>query len=332
MATPTHWQQRGPLAVLLLPLALAFAAVAALRRLCWRRWREPRRLRVPVIVVGNISAGGTGKTPLTLWLAQWLREHGQQPAIISRGYGAARRDPRPVPTAGLPADYGDEPCLLARRAGCPVWVGVDRAATAEALLAAEPLTTVILCDDGLQHYRLARDFEIAVVDGALGLGNGWPLPAGPLREPPSRLDSVDAVVVNATGAGGKAAVIHPQALVMKLRPGLFRNIADPSLAVEASYFKGRRVHAIAGIGNPARFFSQLGVMGLSCMPQAFADHHPFNARDLVFAGDDDIVMTEKDAVKCEAFATTRHWALVVDAEPDPRLGDMILARLEQPAD
>jgi tetraacyldisaccharide 4'-kinase len=331
MATPTHWQQRGPAAILLLPVALLFAAVAALRRLAWTRWLQPRRMRVPVIVIGNISAGGTGKTPLTLWLAQWLREHGHHPAVISRGYGAARRDPRPVPQHGLPADYGDEPCLLARRAGCPVWVGVDRAATAEALLAAEPHTSVILCDDGLQHYRLARDFEIAVVDASLGLGNGWPLPAGPLREPPSRLDSVDAVVVNGAHAGGRPA-IHPHAQAMSLRAGRFRNLADPALAVDAAHFRGRRVHAIAGIGNPARFFAQLGALGLSCMPQAFPDHHPFTAGDLVFAGDDDIVMTEKDAVKCEAFATTRHWALVVDAEPDARLGDMILARLEQTAD
>jgi tetraacyldisaccharide 4'-kinase len=332
MATPTHWQQRGPLAILLLPLALPFAAIVALRRLAWTRWLQPRRMRVPVIIIGNIGAGGTGKTPLVLWLSQWLRAQGHHPAVISRGYGAARREPRAVPRDGRPPDYGDEPCLLARRAGCPVWVGVDRAATAEALLAAEPQTTVILSDDGLQHYRLARDFEIAVIDGALGLGNRWPLPAGPLREPPSRLDSVDAVVVNGAPAGGRSSAIHPQALAMTLRPGLFRNLTEPALAVDASYFKGRRVHAIAGIGNPARFFAQLGAMGLACMPQAFPDHYPYTARDLVFAGDDDIVMTEKDAVKCEAFATTRHWALAVDAEPDPRLGELILARLAQPAD
>lgn len=325
---PRHWQQRGPAAFLLLPLGLLFAAAAALRRIAWSRWLQPRRLRVPVIIIGNISAGGTGKTPLTLWLAQWLRTQGHQPAVISRGYGAARRDPRPVPRDGLPADYGDEPCLLARRAGCPVWVGVDRVATAEALLAAEPGTTVILSDDGLQHYRLGRDFEIAVVDGARGLGNGWPLPAGPLREPPSRLDSVDAVVVNGGKARDQTAAIPPHALPMSLRGSTFRNLADSTITVDASYFKGRRVHAIAGIGNPARFFSQLGAMGLSCMPQAFADHHPFTARDLLFAGDEEIVMTEKDAVKCEPFSTSRHWALVVDAEPDPRLGDMILARLE----
>lgn len=331
MATPTHWQHRGPAAILLLPAALLFAAAAAMRRMAWKHWLQPRRMRVPVVVIGNISAGGTGKTPLTLWLAQWLREHGHQPGIISRGHGAARREPRAVPRQGLPADYGDEPCLLARRAGCPVWVGVDRAATAERLLAAEPQTTVILSDDGLQHYGLARDFEIAVVDASLGLGNRWPLPAGPLREPPSRLDRVDAVVVNGMQPGSRTA-IHPQALAMTLRPGRFRNLADPSLAVDAAHFRGLRVHAVAGIGNPSRFFAQLGAMGVPCVPLAFPDHHPFSARDLVFAGDDPVVMTEKDAVKCEPFATARHWALAVDALPDPRLGELILARLAQPAD
>jgi tetraacyldisaccharide 4'-kinase len=332
MATPSHWQRRGIIAILLLPLAGLFAAIASLRRLAWLHWLRPRRLRVPVVVIGNISAGGTGKTPLTLWLAQWLRSQGHHPAIVSRGYGAARSDPRPVPVDGLPADYGDEPCLLARRAGCPVWVGADRAATAQALLEAEAQTTVILCDDGLQHYRLGRDFEIAVVDGARGLGNGWPLPAGPLREPPSRLDRVDAVVVNGPEAGSGAAAIHPRALAMSLRAGRFRNLADPALSVGAAHFRDRRVHAIAGIGNPARFFTLLGTMGMDCSPHPFADHHRFSPADLAFAGDDDIVMTEKDAVKCEAFASARQWALVVDAEPDPRLGGMILARLEQPAD
>lgn len=326
MASPKHWQHRGAAALLLLPFAALFGVVSALRRAAWRhgllRARHPG---VPVIVVGNITAGGTGKTPLTLWLAQYLRGQGRHPAIISRGYGAARSDPRVVPPDGTPQDYGDEPCLLAQRAGCPVWVGSDRVAVARALCEAHPETDVILSDDGLQHYRLARDFEIAVIDGTLGLGNGWLLPAGPLREPASRLATVDAVVVN----GRDATHAWPQALVMQLEGSEFRNLLQPQQVVGAAHFSGRRVYAIAGIGNPRRFFAQLGRLGISCMPRAFPDHHAYVAEDLAFAGDGEIVMTEKDAVKCTPFATARHWALVIDAEPDTRLGEMILARLAE---
>lgn len=312
--------------MLLLPLAGLFAAVTALRRAAWRhgllRAQHPG---VPVIVVGNITAGGTGKTPLILWLAAFLHSQGRRPGIVSRGYGARRSDVREVLPDGMPQEYGDEPCLLARRAGCPVWVGSDRAAVARALLAAHPETDVILSDDGLQHYRLARDFEIAVIDGARGLGNGWPLPAGPLREPASRLATVDAVVIN----GGSRNSPWPQALPMHLNGDRFRNLLQPQQSVTAAHFSRRRVHAIAGIGNPQRFFAQLGQLGISCMPREFPDHHPYTAQDLAFADDGEIVMTEKDAVKCAPFANARHWALVIDAEPDPRLGEMILARLAE---
>jgi tetraacyldisaccharide 4'-kinase len=326
MATPTHWQHRGAVALLLLPIAAVFIAIAALRRAAWRRGLlQTRHPGVPVIVVGNITAGGTGKTPLTLWLAQFLQKQGHQPGIVSRGYGAADHHARAVPLDGDPHDYGDEPCLLARRAGCPVWVGTDRVAVAQALLAAHPQTDVIISDDGLQHYRLARDFEIAVIDSARGLGNGWPLPAGPLREPASRLSEVDAVVVN----GNDSKPAWPQALVMTLNGNEFRNLQNPQHIVEAGHFKNRRVHAVAGIGNPQRFFEQLGRLGVSCMPHAFADHHAYTEADLAFAGNDEIVMSEKDAVKCETFANARQWALIVNAIPDPRLGEMILARLAQ---
>ena len=326
MATPTYWQQRGAFALLLLPLTALFAAVAALRRAAWRHGLiKEQHPGVPVIIVGNISAGGTGKTPLTLWLAQFLQQQGKYPGIISRGYGASATNPRVVTTDGKPEDYGDEPCLMAQRAGCPVWVGTDRVAVARALLEAHPQTDVILSDDGLQHYRLARDFEIAVIDGARGLGNGWLLPSGPLREPSARLNDVDAVVIN----GRDETRAWPQALAMQLDGNRFRNLLHPEQTVSSEHFRGKRVHAIAGIGNPQRFFAQLGRLGLSCMPRAFADHHAYTAQDLAFAGNDEIVMTEKDAVKCTAFATARHWALIVNAEPDPRLGEMILARLAE---
>ncbi len=312
--------------MLLLPVAILFAAVAALRRLLYRCGVLPvQHAGVPVIIVGNITAGGTGKTPLTLWLAQFLRNHGRHPGIISRGYGAIRTDTRAVPMDGSATAYGDEPCLLARRAGCPVWVGTDRAATAQALLAAHPKTDVIISDDGLQHYQLARDFEIAVIDGALGLGNGWPLPAGPLREPASRLASVDAVIIN----GEDAARTFTQTMAMRLEGEKFRNLRNPDLTVTAAHFHNRRVHAVAGIGNPQRFFTHLQSLGVDSLTHPFPDHHPWVATDLQFAGADDVVMTEKDAVKCTAFATENHWALVVNAVIDTRLGEIILARLAQ---
>jgi tetraacyldisaccharide 4'-kinase len=280
---------------------------------------------IPVIVVGNITAGGTGKTPLVLWLTQFLAARGKRPGIISRGYGAARTDVRAVPVNGSPADYGDEPCLLAQRAACPVWVGTDRAATARALRAAHPEVDVIISDDGLQHYRLARDVEIAVIDGARGLGNGWPLPAGPLREPRSRLTTVDAVVVN----GGDATGAFPQAIAMQLEGDTFRNLHDVQQRATAAHFRGQQVYAIAGIGNPPRFFAHLQRLGLTPITRAFPDHHAYTAQDLEFAGDHAVVMTEKDAVKCATFATTRHWALIVNATPDESLGDTIIARLAE---
>ena len=328
MSAPDHWQHRKLKSRLLLPLAALFAAVVAARRLAWKSGLlRPRHPGVPVIVVGNITAGGTGKTPLVLWLVQWLRAQGRRPGVISRGYGSLRSDPRAVPADGEPSDYGDEPCLLARRAGCPVWVGTDRAAVAAALRTAHPEVDVLVSDDGLQHYRLARDFEIAVIDGLRGFGNGWPLPAGPLREPVSRLDSVDAVVVNGDAATGPFA----QALPMHLRGDRFRNLARPQQIVTAAHFQGSPVHAVAGIGNPQRFFEHLRRLGIDCRPHPFPDHHPFAARDLAFSDADAVVMTEKDAVKCAAFATENHWALIVDADVDARLGERIAARLVQAA-
>jgi tetraacyldisaccharide 4'-kinase len=328
MSAPAHWQHRNLKSLLLLPLAALFAAIAALRRLAWRHGLlSSRHPGVPVIVVGNITAGGTGKTPLVLWLAQFLQSRGMHPAIISRGHGSRRREPRAVPADGAPADFGDEPCLLALRAACPVWVGVDRAATAAALRAAHPEVDVIVSDDGLQHYRLARDFEIAVIDGMRGLGNGWPLPAGPLREPPSRLATVDAVVIN----DGATALPVPGALSMRLRGSHFRNLVRPQQLVTAADLGGTVVHAVAGIGNPRRFFGHLRELGLECIEHPFPDHHPYCASDLVFGDGAPVVMTEKDAVKCAAFANENQWALIVDADVDARLGDLITALLPQAA-
>jgi tetraacyldisaccharide 4'-kinase len=315
---PVAWTRFTWLTLLLTPLSWLFSAVVALRRVLYKAGvLRSERLRVPVIVVGNISVGGTGKTPLVLWLAAQLHNSGLRPGIISRGYGGTNKSPRAVQPGSNAAQCGDEPVLLARHSHCPVWIGRDRVAVAHALLATHPDCNIILSDDGLQHYRLARDAEIAVIDGARGLGNGLLLPAGPLREPPSRLDEVDAVVVR-----GPATQIAPPRHAMTLQPAGLRNLRDANRRVDANHFNGLRVHAVAGIGNPQQFFDTLTRIGVAHTSHAFADHHAFTAADLTFSDCDAIVMTEKDAVKCEAFASDKHWALQVDARMDK--GDALI--------
>lgn len=324
-----YWQKVTPLAVLLYPLSLAFRLVVTARRVLYRAGLlHSTRLPVPVVVVGNISAGGTGKTPLVLWLAAFLAGRGMRPGIVSRGYGGRSKDARAVQPDSDPALVGDETVMLARRGVAPVWVGSDRIAAAQGLLAAHPACDVIVCDDGLQHYRLARDVEIAVVDGARGFGNGWMHPAGPLREPRARLASVDAVVVN----GGRPAEMllgAPAIFEMTLRGERFRNLLDRARCVGTEYFAGRKVHAVAGIGHPQRFFAHLTQLGLDVTGHVFPDHHPYSGSDLAPCNGHDVIMTEKDAVKCHAFATARWWTLIVDAEVDSALGDAVLHGIER---
>ena len=280
-------------------------------------------LDVPVLVVGNITAGGTGKTPLVIWLCAVLREQGFRPGIVSRGYGG-EGEIRHVQAGASPAAVGDEPALLASRTGCPVWIGHDRVAAARALLLAHPDCDVVVSDDGLQHYRLRRDFEIAVVDASLGLGNGLPIPSGPLREPADRLKEVDAVVFNGAGTG---SADKPGSFAMSLEGTLFRNLVNPALTRDARAFQGMRVHALAGIGNPTRFFQHLRHMGLSFTAHPFPDHHAFAGPDVQIAGADAIIMTEKDAIKCQPFAREHHWVLPVDARISPGLDRLILDKL-----
>lgn len=319
-----HWYRLSPLHLVLFPASLLFRALAAVRRFLYRSGMLASvRLPVPVIVVGNISVGGTGKTPLTLWLAQQLIENGWHPGIISRGYTRnARRHDTPQEVSGTDdaADVGDEPLLMAQRALCPVWIGRDRPAAAQALLQAHPGCDIVLSDDGMQHYRLRRDVEIAVVDGARRFGNGLLLPAGPLREPVSRLREVDAIVIN----GGKTG---DGEFAMNLQGSLFYNLLNPETVVPPSEFAGQRLHAIAGIGHPRRFFAHLDQLGLNVQPHAFPDHHRYAAGDIDFADADAILMTEKDAVKCATFATERCWVLRVDAQIDPSLTQLILKKV-----
>lgn len=322
-----QWQRRTLGATLLYPVAALYGIVATARRSLYRsRLMKSERLPVPVIVVGNIMVGGTGKTPLVLWLAAWLRSHGYRPGIVTRGYGGSSRKPSPVAPGSDPAQFGDEAVLLAMRSACPVWTGAKRAEAGFALLAAHPQCDVIVSDDGLQHYGLQRDVEIAVIDAARGHGNGWLLPAGPLRESASRLDTVDAVVVH----GKDAPAPHGEVPVygMRLRGHSFYNLADHQRHADPDYFIGKSVHAVAGIGCPQRFFGHLDELGMSFSAHAYPDHHSFRPEDLAYEGAEAIVMTEKDAVKCQAFATDRCWVLPVDAQVDPRLGALVMRKLE----
>lgn len=317
-----HWYRITLLHLILFPVSLLFRLLAALRRLMYLGHILPvRKMAVPVIVVGNINVGGTGKTPLALALVKQLVARGWHPLIVSRGYGGAALQPRQVCTDSDVQQVGDEPLLMARRNLCPVWIGKDRAAAAQAALGAHPQCDVVLCDDGLQHYRLQRDVEIAVVEGVRGLGNGLLLPAGPLREPESRLSTVDAVVVN----GGKTTTGQ---YAMRLNGEVFHNLLDPKKTAVASHFHALNNHAVAGIGNPQRYFQHLQRLGIAFTPHAFHDHHHYSAADFAFNGCDTILMTEKDAVKCSAFADARYWVLQVDAEIDPSLIDHILRKIK----
>jgi tetraacyldisaccharide 4'-kinase len=316
------YRRRHPLALALAPLGWLYCAVARVRRYGYRSgWFEVQRLPVPVIVVGNLSVGGTGKTPLVLKLAELAIERGWRPAILMRGYGARPGQWPRVATAGdEPAQVGDEPLLIARRGVCPVVVGPDRVADGE--LAIQQLgCNLLLSDDGLQHYRLARDLEIAVIDGERGLGNGRCLPAGPLREPGRRLRSVDLVIHN----GGRGLGHR-----FRLEPGAAYRLADPRQRRPLSDFDGQRVTAVAGIGNPGRFFTMLRGHGLWVDERPYPDHHPFTPADLAAWPPGPVLMTEKDAVKCAAFARPDHWVCPVEAVPDPAFVTAVLARIGAP--
>jgi tetraacyldisaccharide 4'-kinase len=318
--------------LLLRPLALLFACIVSARRWAFRAGLlSSGHPGVPVIVVGNLSVGGTGKTPLVIWLVQQLQADGLRVGVVSRGHGAnpLQRAPRRVSADDRPEEVGDEALLLARRAQCPVCVGVDRLAAARTLVAAG--CQVIVADDGLQHYALGRDFEIAVVDGARGLGNGAMLPAGPLREGAQRLAQVDAVVLNgALRRPLPGPAIGEKIFSMALQPRQFARL-DSGEGAAATAWRGRAVHAVAGIGNPDRFFATLRSLGIDPVEHPFGDHHRFTPEDIAFDDERDIVMTEKDAVKCSAFATGRMWylssAIQFESDDATRLYSRVQARI-----
>ena len=332
-----EWQRLGGGALIFFPLALLFRLAVTARRFLYRARILPSwRARVPVIVVGNITVGGTGKTPLVIEILEILMRRGWTPGVIARGYGRVPRrdsDPRGVvrvyPDVATPEHFGDEPVLIARRSRVPVYVSPDRPAAARALLEAHPEVNVLVSDDGLQHYALARDVEFAVVDGERRFGNGLLLPAGPLREPLSRLAEVDAAIVNGAASDLLAA---PRQFAMQLGRERFVALAtnqELSPAEFALAARGRTVVAIAGIGNPQRFFEHLAMLGVLGRPIAFADHYAYQPQDLKLPGAEVIVMTEKDAVKCAAFADARMWYMRVDAILPNEFDDFLLTRIAQ---
>jgi tetraacyldisaccharide 4'-kinase len=314
------WYGKSSACIALLPLSWLYCAATGIRRLAYRSGLlGTTRLNSRVIVVGNISVGGTGKTPLVIALTERLQQAGFTVGILTRGYlGCASHWPQPVSASSDPQQLGDEAVLLARKTRTTVFAGPQRVAAGRALLQISPCD-VLICDDGLQHYALQHDVEIATVDVTRGNGNGFCLPAGPLREPASRLQQVDAVVA----LGGGSA----HSYTMHLVPAAACRITDLADRRDLESFQGSPVHAVAGIADAERFFAMLRRAGLTIQTHPFADHHPFRASDLDFADDRPVLMTEKDAVKCEAFSKPNWWLVPVDAQLDTAFYDWLFNAL-----
>jgi tetraacyldisaccharide 4'-kinase len=331
------WYERRSqwFSLLLLPLSWLFAALAGARRAAYRLgWLQSIRVSRPVIVVGNITVGGTGKTPMTIWLAEQLRARGLRVGIVLRGYrGTSKQWPRDVTQETSADEVGDEAVLLSRRTGALVVAGPDRVAAARRVI--ERGADVVLCDDGLQHYRLARDFEVAVIDERRGLGNGRLLPAGPLREPAGRLERVDLKVLTRRSPGSASPASRTDAVVARPILGDAVSLATGERRSLQS-FAGRRVHAVAGVGNPQAFFDALSAAGLTIDAHPQPDHARLTPKDIEFADGAPVLMTEKDAVKCrlgaDASALANCWAVRLDiamteadAQTIHRLLDRVLA-------
>lgn len=297
------WYQQHPFTLLFWPLSLLYRLVAVIRRFGYQRgWFQSFAVDKPVVIVGNISVGGTGKTPFTLWLCQFLTEQGFTPGIVSRGYGARITAPLRVTSSHQACDVGDEPLLLARKSKCPVVVCPDRVAAARYLLQSTDCD-IVISDDGLQHYRLQRDLELVLIDGQRGLGNQQLLPAGPLREPVTRLQQVDAVIVNS----GDFALAKHKMWLKAVTPQALDGVSPWPEQAQA-------VTLVAAIGNPQRFVDTVKNLGIDVKATAFfRDHFAFNEQSLASI-EGPVLMTEKDAVKCRAFAKPNWFYLPVEAE------------------
>lgn len=342
---PRNLYKYFPLLILLWPLTQLYRLITMVRRALYKVL-APAPVPVPVVVVGNLTVGGTGKTPLVIYLCELLRKQGWQPGVVSRGY--RRQQHKHIPYTDImvvtanssAAEVGDEPLLISRRSGCPVVVGAKRAKAVAQLLQQFKQVDIVIADDGLQHYQLARDLEIAVIDGSRKFGNSLCLPAGPLREPLARLQQVDLVVINsrndvklANCQNSSVQMVHrynidnnvdtvvladPPEFAMLLQPQRLYNLADLTKTCDLTEFVDKKVytkvHAVAGIGNPERFFTTLTTIGLQIIPHIFPDHYQFTAADLAFNEPYPLIMTEKDALKCCEFATDSWWCLPIDVK------------------
>ncbi len=314
------WYDGGAVPIWLRALVPVYKLLRTLHLAPYRHgWRKPARLPVAVIVVGNLTAGGSGKTPLVIALVEALRARGFKPGVVSRGYGGTQREPLLLDDVPMPARVGDEPCLIRKRTGVPVAVGRDRARAAALL--PERGVNVVIADDGLQNPSLARDLEICVIDGRRRFGNGGLLPAGPLREPLSRLDELDFRVCNGGAAQAGETPMH-------LLGATAVAVAGSAGARPLEAFTGQRVHGVAAIGNPERFFDSLRAYGIDVVAHAFADHHAFVPGDLAFGDELPVLMTEKDAIKCTRFAGANVWCVPVRAALPEDFFDAIAARLQ----
>ncbi|MEO8401761.1 MAG: tetraacyldisaccharide 4'-kinase [Gammaproteobacteria bacterium] len=324
-----HWYRASYtwLTGLCLPLSWLFRSLVAFRYFLYRiKLKNTVHFPVPIIVVGNITVGGTGKTPFVIWLADMLRRKGYRPGIVSRGVGGKKiRAPFWVEANSNPALVGDEALLLVRRAQCPLVVCIDRARAVKELLSKTDCD-VVISDDGLQHYRLGRDLEIAIVDASRLFGNKSLLPAGPLREPIKRLKRVDFVVVNGLEQQCNAR-FHEKITPMHLVGDTLVSLQDSQRMMPLEGFKQQTVHAVVGIGNPKRFLSSLSTKQINLVPHVFPDHYLYGRDDIHFADDSPVIMTEKDAVKCFKFASKQHWYLPVKAKLGEELENKICNRL-----
>lgn len=313
------WYGKSGLTLFLRPLSWLFVMISRLRRLAYKTGiKRQITLDVPVIIIGNLTVGGTGKTPLVIWLANYLKQAGYKPGILSRGYGGqARHWPQQVRPDADPIMVGDEAVVIARRTQCPMAVGPSRVAAGQALLKYADVD-VILSDDGLQHYALARDIEVLVIDGIRRFGNGLCLPAGPLRECPERQHEVDCKVTNGIAAQDEYAMQYRDAVAVNLLDHSERELSD---------FIGKPLHAIAGIGNPDRFFNFLRSKGLRMTSRAYPDHYLFTP-ETIDSGEASVLMTEKDAVKCQRFARDNWWYINAEVQLPDEFGQHIIKLLE----
>lgn len=324
-----HWYKpkKTYLAYLLMPLAGLYALISYIRYLVYTNWRKPYPNRIPVIVIGNITLGGVGKTPLVVALYQYLLKKGYKPAIISRGYGRQTKNNLIVREGASSQQVGDEPLMLYQMLHAPIVIANKRIEAMDLVYKAFPSVDIVLSDDGLQHYQLQRDIEIAVIDAKRQLGNGLVIPAGPLRERPKRLERVDFIIYNGNDSKKERLSNHVPIFEMTLKPTELINLLTDEKQ-QVSDLIAKKVYAVAGIGNPERFFATLKRLGYEIIEKTFPDHHQYQKKDLSFDLPLPIIMTEKDAVKCRNIVDEKSWYLKVETDIDGQFFEALTAKLK----